>query len=88
MTDYTEAQLRKHIPAVREWLGNERLAYLIGMYHGARCLTAANMHINGGLGMHIRNKMRELMGTDDQYPEHFFDNNWETMALLCIGVIE
>ena len=70
-----------------DFLGTTGLAYFQGVSdagHGS--LAAASSMLNGGHGMRVRNKMRQLLGYPDEsaLPEHFYDNNWEPLIHLCL----
>ena len=79
--------LRALVQPMCDYLGREGLAYFQGVSDSGRgSLVAANMMLNGGHGMRVRNKMRELLGFPDEgsLPEHFYNNNWEPLIHMCL----
>lgn len=93
-TDYAAlAELRKHVPALKEWLGAERLGYLRGVYESRRgpdpTAEGDFIPVHFRLGMQIRNKLRALIGVEESLlPEHFYDDHWQDAVKLCLGMIE
>lgn len=80
--------LRALVVPMCEFLGDQGLAYFQGVLDGGKgSLTAANLMFNGGHGMRVRNKMRELLGYPDEstLPEHYYDNNWEPLVKMCLN---
>lgn len=83
-----EMILRSMVEPMSAFLGLQGLAYFQGIADASRgSLAAANSMLNGGHGMRVRNKMRELLGHPDEgsLPEHFYDNNWELLVKMCMA---